>query len=164
MQCFFLQNQPSTEVRAPKHERLVATRAKPSRGLQSQIWICSFSRHCARRMTATQKRCVTSFCLFTPVGVVIQTQNPEKTFSYPPCVSVLIDPLCYWFFQVKNVYQTSFSAFLESMDLSRSLDFPQVSRHITSPACLVSIDVTAIISQPPLSIHLSLDEPYACCH
>uniref|UniRef100_A0A668AC09 Retinoblastoma-associated protein n=1 Tax=Myripristis murdjan TaxID=586833 RepID=A0A668AC09_9TELE len=35
--------------------------------------------------------------------------------------------------EVKNVYQTSFSAFLESMDLSRSLDFPQVRRHITSP-------------------------------
>uniref|UniRef100_A0A668AIB2 Retinoblastoma-associated protein n=1 Tax=Myripristis murdjan TaxID=586833 RepID=A0A668AIB2_9TELE len=29
--------------------------------------------------------------------------------------------------EVKNVYQTSFSAFLESMDLSRSLDFPQAN-------------------------------------
>ncbi|MEQ2208471.1 hypothetical protein XENOCAPTIV_001412 [Xenoophorus captivus] len=30
--------------------------------------------------------------------------------------------------EVKNVYQTSFMAFLESVDLSRSTDFPQVER------------------------------------
>lgn len=35
---------------------------------------------------------------------------------------------CQLYLQVKNVYQTSFSAFLDSLDLSRSPDFPQVWR------------------------------------
>lgn len=37
--------------------------------------------------------------------------------------------------QVKNVYQTSFSAFLESLDLSRATEFPQVrvDPHSTCP-------------------------------
>jgi len=40
------------------------------------------------------------------------------------CFCGIICPLCH--VQVKNVYQTSFSAFLDSLDHSRSPDFPQV--------------------------------------
>lgn len=38
-------------------------------------------------------------------------------------------PLCDLHLQVKNVYQTSFSAFLDLMDLSRFPDFPLVRAH-----------------------------------
>jgi len=44
---------------------------------------------------------------------------------------------CKPYLQVKNVYQTSFSAFLDSLDLSKSPDFPPVGMH-TCATCLVS--------------------------
>lgn len=52
----FIPQNPRSKFRAPRHEHLAATRAKPRPDLQSQKWICSFSKPCAKRMNVTQKR------------------------------------------------------------------------------------------------------------
>uniref|UniRef100_A0A8D3E3Y9 Retinoblastoma-associated protein n=1 Tax=Scophthalmus maximus TaxID=52904 RepID=A0A8D3E3Y9_SCOMX len=61
-------------------------------------------------------------------------RNQSKTKTRPPEPEVdvqLLETLCKEnecnAEEVKNVYQTSFSAFLDSLDLSRSPDFPQVT-------------------------------------
>uniref|UniRef100_A0A4W6FUS0 Retinoblastoma 1 n=1 Tax=Lates calcarifer TaxID=8187 RepID=A0A4W6FUS0_LATCA len=61
-------------------------------------------------------------------------RNQSKAKSRPPEPEVdvqLLETLCKEnecnAEEVKNVYQTSFSAFLDSLDLSRSQDFPQVN-------------------------------------
>ncbi|XP_008293447.1 retinoblastoma-associated protein [Stegastes partitus] len=61
-------------------------------------------------------------------------RNQSKAKSRPPEPEVdvqLLETLCKEnecnIEEVKNVYQTSFSAFLDSLDLSRSPDFPQVN-------------------------------------
>ncbi|XP_027129292.1 retinoblastoma-associated protein [Larimichthys crocea] len=61
-------------------------------------------------------------------------RNQSKAKSRPPEPEVdlqLLETLCKEnecnAEEVKNVYQTSFSAFLDSLDLSRSADFPQVN-------------------------------------
>ncbi|TKS83470.1 Retinoblastoma-associated protein p104 pRb [Collichthys lucidus] len=61
-------------------------------------------------------------------------RNQSKVKSRPPEPEVdlqLLETLCKEnecnAEEVKNVYQTSFSAFLDSLDLSRSADFPQVN-------------------------------------
>uniref|UniRef100_A0A4W6FWJ4 Retinoblastoma-associated protein n=1 Tax=Lates calcarifer TaxID=8187 RepID=A0A4W6FWJ4_LATCA len=75
-------------------------------------------------------------------------RNQSKAKSRPPEPEVdvqLLETLCKEnecnAEEVKNVYQTSFSAFLDSLDLSRSQDFPQVRDAIvTASALLRDID------------------------
>lgn len=120
---FFSQSPLSVKFRALQHERLVATRAKPDPDRWCQRWICSFSKPCAQRMNAMQKRS-------EPLSLYkCQCQH------YYYCVYLASFTLKFCL-QVKNVYQTSFSAFLDSLDLSRSPDFPQVGRVIVLPAVL----------------------------
>lgn len=108
---FLSQNRPSLKSRAPQHEHLVETRAKPNPDLQSQRWTCSFSRLCAKRTNATQKRSVCHHINSLCCSHVFLCSFVLYTVHH---------------MQVKNVYQTSFSAFLDSLDLLRSPDFPQV--------------------------------------
>lgn len=110
---FFSQNPLSVKFRALQHERLVATRAKPNPDRWCPRWICSFSKPCAQRMNAMQKRS-------EPLSLY---KCHCQHYYYCVYLASFTLKLCV---QVKNVYQTSFSAFLDSLDLSRSPDFPQV--------------------------------------
>lgn len=56
--------------------------------------------------------------------------------------------------QVKNVYQSSFSAFLDSLDVSRGADFPQVDCDFHGTCSAVKL--------PTYCFHL-LSLPSACC-
>uniref|UniRef100_A0A669DD98 Retinoblastoma 1 n=1 Tax=Oreochromis niloticus TaxID=8128 RepID=A0A669DD98_ORENI len=67
-----------------------------------------------------------------PTRTSRRNQSKTKSRAVEPEVDVqLLETLCKEnecsAEEVKNVYQTSFMAFLESMDLSRSPDFPQVN-------------------------------------
>uniref|UniRef100_A0A1A8SCW2 Retinoblastoma-associated protein n=1 Tax=Nothobranchius rachovii TaxID=451742 RepID=A0A1A8SCW2_9TELE len=67
-----------------------------------------------------------------PTRASRRSQNKAKSRPAEPELDVqLLETLCKEnecsLEEVKNVYQTSFLAFLESLDLSRSPDFPQVS-------------------------------------
>lgn len=68
----------------------------------------------------------------TPTRISRRNQSKAKSRAPEPQLDVqLLETLCKEnecnADEVKNVYQTSFMAFLDSMDLSRSLDFPQVN-------------------------------------
>lgn len=111
---FVWQNRPLARSWAHRHEHLAATRAKPSPDLQNQRLMRCFLKPCAKTTNAISKRFHNSLpCL--------------HILSYENIWLLLSCPLCCPHLQVKNVYQTSFLAFLDSMDLSRSTDFPQVS-------------------------------------
>ena len=140
LKCFFSQNQPSVKSRVPQHEHLVATRAKPNPELLSQRWMCSFLKPCAKRMNAVQKRSE-HFSFYGSHGHHINTFCALSVFG-------LIFPVYWLYFKVKNVYQTSFSAFLDSLDLSRSPDFPQVwNLIVTTPALLLGFTVCRAYSE-----------------
>lgn len=115
---------PQSKFRAPQHEHLAATRAKPRPDLQSQKWICSSSKPCAKRMNVTQKRSVLPrlLCGHFSIHVVHFSSTILCVLSCLRLASLA--PL--FCSQVKNVYQSSFSAFLDSLDVSRGADFPQV--------------------------------------
>uniref|UniRef100_A0A673BTK1 Retinoblastoma-associated protein n=1 Tax=Sphaeramia orbicularis TaxID=375764 RepID=A0A673BTK1_9TELE len=77
-------------------------------------------------------------------------RNQSKAKSRPPEPQVdlqLLETLCKEnecnTEEVKNVYQTSFLAFLDSLDLSRSTDLPQVGG-----AALLHIELLLVISLP----------------
>lgn len=64
---------PQSKFRALQHEHLAATRAKPRPDLQSQKWICSSSKPCAKRMNVTQKRSVLPLLLCRHFSIHTET-------------------------------------------------------------------------------------------
>uniref|UniRef100_A0A3B5MA38 Uncharacterized protein n=1 Tax=Xiphophorus couchianus TaxID=32473 RepID=A0A3B5MA38_9TELE len=78
------------------------------------------------------KQSAISKVLSPPTRTSRRNQSKAKSRPSEPEVDAqLLETLCKDnecnFEEVKNVYQTSFLAFLDSTDLSRSIDFPQVS-------------------------------------
>lgn len=145
---FIAQNRQSVKFPALLREQHAAARAKLSPGLRSQRWIYSFSKPCAKRMIAILKRYEPHALLPTDRLSLNLWHNYNFT-NYVCCPIFCL--------QVKNVYQTSFSAFLDSLDLSGAMHFPQVGGVDCPNAC-----VTVCLALR-LRFHC-WSHSAACCH
>ncbi len=83
--------------------------------------------------------CKENECNAEEVWAPIFVSFNHKNIFHCPLLCVHL-ALLVLYSQVKNVYQTSFSAFLESLDLSRSPDFPQVEWWLSQqPHCCLAL-------------------------
>ncbi|XP_007563188.1 retinoblastoma-associated protein [Poecilia formosa] len=100
-----------------------------------QLLLCTlelFIKRCSSDQLQPLYQSAISKVLSPPTRTSRRSQSKAKSRPSEPEVDVqLLETLCKDnecnFEEVKNVYQTSFLAFLDSMDLSRSTDFPQVN-------------------------------------
>uniref|UniRef100_M4AMR4 Retinoblastoma-associated protein n=1 Tax=Xiphophorus maculatus TaxID=8083 RepID=M4AMR4_XIPMA len=100
-----------------------------------QLLLCTlelFIKRCSSDQLQSLYQSAISKVLSPPTRTSRRNQSKAKSRPSEPEVDAqLLETLCKDnecnFEEVKNVYQTSFLAFLDSTDLSRSIDFPQVN-------------------------------------
>uniref|UniRef100_A0A672JSI1 Retinoblastoma-associated protein n=1 Tax=Salarias fasciatus TaxID=181472 RepID=A0A672JSI1_SALFA len=107
-----------------------------------QLLLCTlelFIKRCSPELLQPLYKSAISKVQSPPTRISRRNQSKAKPRAPDPEVDVqLLETLCKEnecnAEEVKNVYHTSFTAFLDSMDLSRSWDFPQVGPIVTSSA------------------------------
>uniref|UniRef100_A0A672JTB8 Retinoblastoma-associated protein n=1 Tax=Salarias fasciatus TaxID=181472 RepID=A0A672JTB8_SALFA len=105
-----------------------------------QLLLCTlelFIKRCSPELLQPLYKSAISKVQSPPTRISRRNQSKAKPRAPDPEVDVqLLETLCKEnecnAEEVKNVYHTSFTAFLDSMDLSRSWDFPQVGPIVTS--------------------------------